>query len=917
MNGHVVRAIFKRNFVSYFSSPTGYVFICVFVLLSALAAFWPNEFFNANLANLNQLNIYLPHIMLIFIPAITMSTWAEERRQATDELILTLPATDFDVVIGKYLAAVAIFTASLAFSLISNLFVLSYLGQPDLGLFLSTYVGYCVLGLAMLAVGMVASFLTANLTVSFILGALLNAPLVFASSAEVILPRGTTLYTIVQSISISENFTDFGRGIISGSSLIYFVSLTVLMLYVNMILIGRRHWMGGRDGESLLKHYAIRTVALLIGVVGLSGLASNYDKFRWDITQAGLTRLSSQTTELLQNLEARYPVKIEAFVTEKVPESYVQTRLNLLSTLQELKKLNPSKIQVNVYPTEKFSNEAEQAEQQFGITSRQVASRSRGAVNLEEIYMGIAFTCGLDKVVVPFIEPGIRSEYELVRSITTVAQKERKQIGILQTDAKLYGGFSPHSMAPSRNERIIEELEKQYKVVQVNPASPITETYDVLLAVQPSSLTQPHMDNFLAVLRTGQPTAIFEDPFPFLDPSVPGTGQPKRPQQQNPGMFGGMGGMNTPPPEPKGNITALWDMLGVDISAQRIVWQGYNPYKKISQFWDEFVFIDPGSGAENPFNPENPISSQMQQVLFLFPGFINEKPSSEMDFSKLLITGQNTGYINYGDIMQTGFMGQPSINPNMKLFQRKTRDEYVMAAHITGDITSPPLPHPAASESEGADKPADTTEAKLNVVLVSDIDVMYSAFFNLRAQGEQPGSDVNLVLDNVTFVLNVLDHLAGDNRFIDIRKRRRQHRTLTRIETSTEEARTDFQASRDRFIESYESAKTDEQKNLDETIAKLRDQQGGDAVSRMREVEMAEEVYRNRMNAKLQGAEKDRDRDIKSAETKLALEIQSVQSQYKLWSVVLPPLPPLFLAGFVFWRRRGEEREGISRSRLR
>mgnify|MGYP001242134396 CR=1 FL=1 len=916
MNGHVVRAIFKRNFVSYFSSPTGYVFICVFVLLSALAAFWPNEFFNANLANLSQLNLYLPHIMLIFIPAITMGTWAEERRQATDELILTLPATDFDVVIGKYLAAVAIFTASLAFSLISNLLVLRTLGQPDLGLFLSTYIGYWVLGLAMLAVGMVASFLTANLTVSFILGAILNAPLVFASSAEVILPRGTALYALVQSISISENFRDFGSGIISSSSLIYFTSLTVLMLYVNMILIGRRHWMGGRDGESLLKHYAIRTVALLFGVAGVSALASNHDIFRQDVTHAGLSRLSSQTTELLGKLEARYPVKIEAFVTENVPESYVQTRLNLINTLQELKKLNPDEIQVNVYPTEKFSGEADQAEQQFGITSRQVASRSRGAVNLEEIYMGIAFTCGLDKVVVPFIEPGIPVEYELVRSITTVAQKERKRIGILQTDAKLYGGFNPHSMAPSRNERIVEELEKQYKVVQVNPASPITETYDVLLAVQPSSLTQPQMDNFLAVLRTGQPTAIFEDPFPFLDPSVPGTGQPKRPQQ-NPGMFGGMGGMNTPPPEPKGNITALWDMLGVDISAQRVVWQGYNPYKKISQFWDEFVFIDPGSGAEKPFNPENPISSQMQQVLFLFPGFINEKPSSEMDFSELLITGQNTGYINYGDIMQTGFMGQPSINPNMKLFQRKTRDEYVMAAHITGDITSPPLPHPAASESEGADKPAAPAEAELNVVLVSDIDVMYSAFFNLRAQGEQPGSDVNLVLDNVTFVLNVLDHLAGDNRFIDIRKRRRQHRTLTRIESSTEEARTDFQAARDGFIESYESAKTDEQKTLDETIAKLRDQQGGDAVSRMREVEMAEEVYRNRMNARLQAAEKDRDRDIKSAETKLALEIQRVQSQYKLWSVVLPPLPPLLLACFVFWRRRGEEREGISRSRLR
>lgn len=260
MNMNVLLSVFKRDFVSYFTSPLGYVFVWLFVFLGTIAAFWPNEFFNANLANLDQLNFWFPFIMLAFIPAITMSVWAEERRQGTDELLLTLPVADFDVVLGKYLAAVAIFTVSLLFSLLCNYVVLETLGNPDVGLLRGTYCGYWFVGLAMLAVGMAGSFLTRNLTVAFILGALFNAPLVLAVWAESIMPPVWGL--AVQAWSIGQQFADFGNGVISLSSIVYFVAVLAVMLYVCMVLIGRRHWARGVDWIVQALHFGIRTAAL-------------------------------------------------------------------------------------------------------------------------------------------------------------------------------------------------------------------------------------------------------------------------------------------------------------------------------------------------------------------------------------------------------------------------------------------------------------------------------------------------------------------------------------------------------------------------------------------------------------------------------------------------------------------------------
>ena len=983
MNAKVLFAVFKRNLVSYFASPTGYVFICVFVVLSGLVAFFPPDFFSTNRANLDQLNYWFPFIMLIFIPAITMSVWAEERQQGTDELLLTIPASDFDIVLGKYSAAVAIYSVSLLFSLVCNYWVLAFLGDPDRGLFISTYFGYWLTGLAMLAVGMAASFFTRNLTVAFVLGALMNAPLVLAVWAQTIFER--QLAMTLKAWSISAQLAGFGRGIISSGGLVFFLVIMGVMLYVSMVLIGRRLWHGGQitlsdavfyplgiitwlAGAAVAArlvslvfwpswvhflitflvlavvvtlglilyvtqlqgtwfprrlaltplHYAVRVLSLMVAGACLIGL-SQIQAFNvgLDCTSERLSTLSSDTVKLLKNLDPKNPVYVEAFISEDVPELYVQTRLELLAMLQQLDVRGGKNVRLRINDTQRFTDQAERADTRYGITHRRVWAESRGVAEEEDIYMAVAFTCGLEKVVLPFIDRGIPIEYELVRSISTVIQQERRKIGILQTDAPLRGRFNMQAMSSSRDWPIIAELEKQYEVEEVDPSSPITEKYHALLAVQPSSLGPEQMENFLAAVRGGQATAIFEDPFPFFASSVPGTSEPRRPP-------GGMNPFMRQPPQPKGSLVGLWRLLQIDFSENRVVWQDYNPYPKMSRFDEvqEFVFADAASGAEEAFSDSDPIAAGLQHMLFPFPGAISKLNVSRMEFTPLVKTGTETGTVAFDDLLYRplGFIGPQDINPRRR--QIPGNIPYILAARIKGRAPDTQFGSDGDDEfaagNDGAEKGGKAAE--IDIVLVADIDMLTEPFFRLREQGEIPGAGIHFDFDNVTFVLNALDSLADDDRFIKLRKRRPKHRSLTRIDELMEDARKATRKARKEQQEKVDEAQRKEQQILDDEIEKLRADMEERAVSvaeiRNR-IGMKQKAGQRRLDAKIKELQQQRDKEIDEIGTRRKEKVRRLQDRYKLMAVVLPPMPPLALALIVFFTRRSREREGVARTRLR
>ncbi|REJ67892.1 MAG: ABC transporter permease [Planctomycetota bacterium] len=929
-------AVMKRNFLAYFTNPTGYVFLCLFVLLTSLAAFWTEAFFNSNLANLDQLNSFIPAILLVFIPAISMSIWAEERRQGTDELLLTMPAGDFDVVIGKYLAAVAIFTVSLLFSQVCNFTVLLSLGNPDTGLVLGNYLGYWMVGLAMLSVGMVASFLTNNLTVGFVLGVLFNAPLVAAGWSEVFL--GPTVAAYLRPWSIAAQLRDFEAGVISGASILFFGLLIVLMIYLSMVLIGRRHWTGGPQGNQMGWHFLARALALVLITGGLSVLASQFDWFRPDVTSERINSLSDETIELVSNLEAEYPVHIDAYVSRDLPEDYAQRRLDLRSRLRELDALGRKQIGYTIHEVDINDDAAYQAEKRYGIEPQTVTTQVRGAIAQKDIVFGIACRSGSEQVVTPFLGKGVPIEYELIRSIATVTETKRKKIGILATDANVLGGGS--FMGPAEDQPLAEELRKQYDLVNVSPNSKIEGNFAALLAVQPSSLTPPQMKHFVDAVRRGIPTAIFEDPLPYTM-NVPGTDQPKRGQ-------GPLAAMQ--PPQEKGNLDSLWDLLSVRpekrVSPAQaidpfggaagreeivIVWQDYNPHPSESDVYGitpEWVFITPDE-VDNPFSTKSPITNGLQEVLFLFAGGINANNArQDLDITTLVQTRGNSGTIRYSDLFRRTPFGEIPVPRSEVEANRKppTGKRYVLAAHLRG-----PAPKSGAADSEAAtpdaatDEPGDASDEdgakdkapakdrELNVVLVSDVDVLAPVFFQIRTVGDD---DINPItrwqLDNVAFVLNVIDVLAADTDFVEIRKRRPKHRELEAVQAAVEVAKQSRREAREKAEEAEKKAIRD----AEEKLAKLleeNDQRDPEFVSTW---QLAVQRARDEVKRKQAIAERVRDEEYDDIDRAMALEIRSVQDRYKLWAVVLPPIPPLLIAVCVFFVRRSNEREGVQSDRL-
>ena len=234
-----ILTIFWKEFRGYFNSPIAYIFIISFLVFTNWLFF--KGFFLMNQSSLRSFFSILPWVFLFLAPAVTMRSWAEEKKLGTIELLMTLPVKDYEVVLGKFLAGFIFLIVTLLCTFPLPLTVM-LVGNPDIGPIWGGYAGAFLMGGAYLAIGCFASSLTENQIVAFIIAIFLSFTLLIIGENLVIMNLPAALVPVFTFLGLGAHFESIGRGVIDSRDIIYYISIIGFFLFLNGLSVESRKW---------------------------------------------------------------------------------------------------------------------------------------------------------------------------------------------------------------------------------------------------------------------------------------------------------------------------------------------------------------------------------------------------------------------------------------------------------------------------------------------------------------------------------------------------------------------------------------------------------------------------------------------------------------------------------------------------
>jgi len=230
--------IFKKEFNGYFTSPMAYIFLVVFSLVNGY--FFSNTFFLIGQSDLRALFNIVPMVYLFFIPAITMGLIAKEKNLGTMEVMSTLPIKDYEFVLGKYLAALALIIIGLFFTGIHFITLVNFGTNIDYGALFTGYLGLFFAGAVYASIGTFSSSLFDNQVVAFIIGVFIVLMFFLFDKLLIFVP--TFMAGIIQYLSVDYHISNMSRGVIDTRNVIYFISVISIFLFATVQVLSSRKW---------------------------------------------------------------------------------------------------------------------------------------------------------------------------------------------------------------------------------------------------------------------------------------------------------------------------------------------------------------------------------------------------------------------------------------------------------------------------------------------------------------------------------------------------------------------------------------------------------------------------------------------------------------------------------------------------
>ena len=931
-----IRAVARRELGGLLSSPLSYLFILFFVAASAVFMFWigGNEYLSRLVADLQPLHGAMPWLIAVLVPALAMGAWSKERESGTEELLMTMPLSTLDAVLGKWLAISVYYTFALAFVLTIPITIQTQ-GNPDWGVVFANFAGWWLAGVVASAVALLASVMVGLPPIAFVLGVILCAAII---GHNYIGWLGSYVVWFITGASASMPaswFDAFNRGVIPLGHVIGALAVAASAIGVAVAVLSSRRWRPSDRGTAWGQ-----VVSLLFAVViaiNVAGLANRMGS-SLDTTADRLSTLSSASRTVIADFPGSATIHVFITADEALPPEMRARADEMITTMDSIRRASAGKITVKVArPPDAFTGAGPQAEKEFGIKPGKAMADLLTGKQPVDIFFGFAVTSGANKEVVSSLLPGMSVEYEAVLALRSVAYKSKPVLGVAVTELGMHGEqgqFNPMMGGMSGGSpewEIMKEWRRQYDVRKVDLNAPVSKEIKALVVGQPSSLTQAQLINLHQYIWRGGPTLLLEDALPLFK-AFNGRGDliPREPRRQ-----GGMqeGGESAP----KGDLAPLMRSLGIDWQGDQVVWSTYMPSHEYRNTIPDYFLWTRQSEAQLRGKR---LLTGIRDVMFMLPGELRELPERPkgLSFAPLISISGNAsdwGRMMVDDAIQRSFQGIQIKGPDFEV--RDSGDQSrpaIIAAEITGtlsaayDVQVEKLAQGVSPSSTAAGDtmtvtmpPGSSSPAPVRVVVIGDTDFAADQMFRFsRLDTDQPEMQSLRFLQNlrnIHFLGQVVDDLMGEPALIELRGRRGEPRRLQHIDDIQSQAAEAIRKAMARAKEIKTASAAAVRKRFDDDIERITNDPNLSDDERQEQAINARKKGQARMQSEMERLDQDEQLAIRRVQSQQNQVLNSRYLGIKLWAIFIPSALLIVLAVIVFEIRRQRERMSIPAARKR